>query len=362
MSTAIFLVVIFAVVIIWVVIKTKKENEEKWKKEGYKSTHPYAKFYRLCVREGIINIDEPASQNNVYIIAKREKYGVASVQDAVRLYRKGQKIDSKDQMKELYYKKYEEYRTQKEEADLVGVDKYLRRARLDIAAYQFYHPSALRTTASEKSVKGAALKGSLIGGHAYGVASAMETQRRNEAIREAKEKDRERIAKYDASEDTVLRRFLKYDMSKSELESKIAAVERRLIDDSQPREWSSSIHCFDMSCRVTEENTIRVTGCLTLKKNFKILKKRAILDGSLKFNIYDDKESFVGSAYYSAPGKDDLSMNQIGFAAGHEINAVFVPEIGVVLDSSKKYHCKITPYHLWLIEAGNNGYCPEKLW
>ena len=358
--TFLLIVLVFAAAITWVVIESKLKAKKEYEKSGYKVNYK-ANFYRICRREGITHVDDLTNQMRVQKIAKNHnEYAIwgGRIEAATRLYRAGQKIDQKEKAKERYYQYYPEYTRQKEAAEVLGVEKYLGRAKQDLYLYGTLRVPT--TTEREKSVKGAALMGSALFGQAYGTAAAMETQRKNQELRERKEKDWQRWKDNFHSNYTNVQRCLHYDLSKSELEAKIAAVRCRFYDDSQPKSWVSSLNFFNMSCSVTEQNFIRVSGCVTVKKTLMLADKPAVLDGSIKFKIFDESNNYIGDAYYSAPGKDDLSMENIGFPAAYNINAICVPPKSVKIKASQKYRMEIVPHHLWLIEAGSNGPCPKK--
>ena len=345
----------FLIAIIWVIYDLKKKKQKEDEKKGFGNSY-YVRFYRLCLQQGITHANDETNRLRIQKVAKESKDFSAwgqRIESAVRLYKKGQKHSGKEENLEEYYKYYPQYSSQKETADYIGAEKYLTRAKTDLSSYEMLKPHS--DPPKYKSVKGAALKGSLLFGQAYGVACAMEAQRYNERVSENAQK---RSSPYSAVKG-LIEGSRYYDLSEEELKKRINAVEARFYDDKQPQVWFNGLEFSSVMVGVVTPYALRVLAHIEVKGQYEIAEVPAALDGSLKFKIFDEKDTLVGEAYYSAPGTGDLSMENIGFVNG-KISAICVPPRGVVLSATKKYRCEIEPYHLWLIEAGSNGPCPRK--
>lgn len=341
---AILVVLTIGIAIIWVVISDKKGLKEAYKKEGY-DLHPYAKFYERCLKEGIADVKSPIDQRRVLNIYRnlwpRQSENV-TLEIATYCYNKGKKIYQKEVAKKAYYKNIAIYNKQKEDAELIATDKYLKYAKEDLAKYE-YKPRYISPT--QKSVKGAALKGSILGGTAYGIACAQEAQRNNELAKENAE------ASYRMAmgvKDSLLR-FLHYHVSEQQLRERIAKVESLPWDDSGAKTWFSALKFSNISCTVTRDNAIKVTGRWEVNQQFVLLGKPAFLDGSLRIKILDQANRFVGYAYCAAPEVGDWTTMQSGFAYRTSFEALCVPPKKKFLDPSQNFHCQIEAHHLWLM-------------
>ncbi len=343
--TAIIIIVILTFCVGYAIFSINKDVEKERTRDGY-SLDFRAQLYEKCLKEGISDAQSTFNQRKIVGVAKTMKqfqgYSSITTELAARLYNIGKKIYKKEQAKKAYYENIKIYSKQKEEAELIGTDKYLKYAKEDLAKYE-YEPRYI--SPPQKSVKGAALKGSIFGGTAYGIASAQKAQRDNELAKENAEASY-RVAK--GVKDSLLR-FLHYHISEQQLREHIASIESLPWDDSDAKTWFSALKFFNISCTVTRNNAIKVTGRWEINKQFALLGKSAFLDGSLRIKILDQANRFVGYAYCAAPGVGDWTTMQSGFAYRTSFEALYVPPKKKLLKSSQNFHCEIEAHHLWLM-------------
>jgi hypothetical protein len=109
----------------------------------------------------------------------------------------------------------------------------------------------------------------------------------------------------------------------------------------------------------TEKNLAKVTFYVELVKEPKILKKPAILDGSLKIELFDANENKVAEGYCVADGYNCYNYSEAGFQ-GKQFKYIAIPLPENVSMNAEELHCKISPIKLWVIEKNKSIFGVEK--
>ena len=118
-----------------------------------------------------------------------------------------------------------------------------------------------------------------------------------------------------------------------------------------PVELSSALSFSNITLSPTKGQNLHITANVkTLIPDPQILSNPAILDGVLKFNIYDKNENLVSYGYYVAPGYGKFNYKDAGFK---KVNTI---KIDCKLNSPvnvSELRCEITAESLWFIEKND---------
>ena len=187
-----------------------------------------------------------------------------------------------------------------------------------------------------------------IAGSAAGIMTASRIEREN-AERRAKSKELvegsiEQAAKWGKAE-----------RSNASVLSVLKKIKARiddclLSDDKEKTEGKMIIQ--KMKYEILDTNNFRV--CFTYDtKSANILDKEAVLDGSLKFNIYDEEHNLVADGYYNAKNIDVDEDNvdlEIGFSSHGYPSIICIAKDRKSIDDNKNYTIEVDLSNLWLME------------
>lgn len=136
-------------------------------------------------------------------------------------------------------------------------------------------------------------------------------------------------------------------------------IEDKLFDDRFPEEKMKNLKISDIEYSITDGKNINVKAKYT-NNDITILNSPAILDGSLKIEIYNIKNCLIATGYYVAPGiekfdlnykgNDNFDLNFSGFSTEGKIDCICISDNYKKIDEDIEYRVEIKPYHLWIIE------------
>lgn len=135
-------------------------------------------------------------------------------------------------------------------------------------------------------------------------------------------------------------------------------INSALIDKSNVNSNFKLIDISDIKYELDEFNNFIVFLNCRTNHDFKILNKKAVLDGSLKIEVLDN-DTVVAVGYLNGKINTKL-VNELGYYTGNSRyhfygfneNCIItcIPFDIMTIDSNKKYEIKISPINLWLME------------
>ena len=144
-----------------------------------------------------------------------------------------------------------------------------------------------------------------IGGTAAGLATFMDIKKKNEQEIKNTKKIQELGEKiYNNAND--IQRYLSDALKKEELMKDY--IEDKLFDDRFPEEKMKNLNISDIEYSITDGKNINVKAKYT-NNDITILNSPAILDGSLKIEIYNIENCLIATGYYVAPGIEKFDLN-----------------------------------------------------
>ena len=192
--------------------------------------------------------------------------------------------------------------------------------------------------------------GSALGGGALGLASAANAQIENQK--------QETIAsqKREASKDqykTAIRGLGLAEEIRIFVDSRMSLYKDVLVDTENINDKFNMFKFDEIGITQVDNedgNVIRITVNYSLPETITLLSRKAILDGSLKFSVYNKiSGELLFSTYYIAPGYDQYNYKNAGFRNGSTIS-VDIPLFDDKIQNCNNLRCEITPDILWIIE------------
>ena len=135
-------------------------------------------------------------------------------------------------------------------------------------------------------------------------------------------------------------------------------INSALIDKSNVNSNFKLIDISNIKYELDEFNNFIVFLNCRTNHDFKILNKKAVLDGSLKIEVLDN-DTVVAVGYLNGKINTEL-VNELGYYTGNSRYHFYgfnetciitcIPFDIMTIDSNKKYEIKISPINLWLME------------
>ena len=332
------------------------------------------KIYNKCIIKKITDLDS----NNIDalgIIAY--SYGVKDIEEAKKYFYAGKNIfkENENEKKRIWYetkiskareKEMEIFLENKKKADIIGKDKYTYSLKKDLEyGYKALELSKTaeklglvnmnaRPQISDPAIWGGIANG--IGGTAAGLATFMDIKKKNEQeIKNTKKIQESGEKLYNNAKD--IQRYLPDALKNEELMKDY--IEDKLFDDRFPEEKMKNLKISDIEYSITDGKNINVKAKYT-NNDITILNSPAILDGSLKIEIYNMENCLIATGYHVAPGiekfdlnykgNDNFDLNFSGFSAKGKIDCICISDNYKKIDEDIEYRVEIKPYHLWIIE------------
>lgn len=325
-------------------------------------------FYQKCSELGIDRLT--GNESKIKMVAETE--GSISPQDALALYREGEKPEEKVLAAVHSYLHFTEIDNDRksrpdESANLIGKDKYTHRAQVEIARLSkktqdcdavqkgmasgafVMQPNKPNTTAET-------LKGQVIGGPAMGVAYAAEARREYE---EAQKSARDLQNSLNEFGDVLSSQNHEDILILSEWQRSIYPFIKLLVNVDETEKLFSKINIDVTSPEITEGGNLRVCVKTSYKETPTILTKPAILDGSVRIIAkYDDE--VIGKVVYCPSGFNQLNPALImGFGSRGDNFRIIELEERKTEPLISKIQFEFQPVHLWALEIGDNHW-PER--
>ena len=354
---------------------TNNVSNEVKKKNEY-NNELAVKIYSKCLVKDIMDIDSAKNIDALGIIAY--SYGVSDIDLAKEYFYMGEKI-FKDRENEKKLKWNNEkvskarendlkvFEETKRIADIVGKDKYIYSLKNDLEyGYKALELSEqakkiglsnmnVKANKSDWAIWGGMANG--IAGPAAGIATAMDIQRKNIEAEKNIQYVRE-SGKNLYNEAKKVQRDLPKALENEELMKKY--LEDRLFDDRYPEEKMNYLKISNVEYFITEGRNFNIKAKYKCNKDITLIDSEAILDGSLKIEVYDIDNCLVATGYYVAPGiekfdlnykgNDGFDLNSSGFMKNGEINSICISDNYKEVDEDIEYRIEVKPYHLWIIE------------
>lgn len=380
MGTLIF--IIGTVLFFYSVFKNKNSNKiannvsNDVKEKNEYNNELAVKIYSKCLVKGIMDIDSAKNIDALDVIAY--SYGVDDIALAKEYFYLGEKKfkdrenekKSKwndDRLKDIRDRELKIYNEAKRSADIVGKDKYTYSLKKDLEyGYKALELSEkaekigltdmnAKARKSDWAIWGGMANG--IAGPAAGIATAIDIQRKNIEAEKNILHVRE-SGKNLYKEAKKVQRDLPKALENEELMKKY--FEDRLIDDRNPDEKMNNLMITNIEYFITAGRNFNIKAKYKCNKDITLVDSEAILDGSLKIEVYDIEDSMVASGYYVAPGiekfdlnytgNDGFDLNSSGFEKNGEINCICISNNYRDVDEDIEYKVIIKPFHLWIIE------------
>ena len=341
-------------------IKNQAEYEEKCQN-----------IYKQCAKNNIRSINDQNIQS-LMIVAKM--YNIFDEETAKEYFYEGEKIVLKEnrdkqiqEIRELREKDEEKYNQQYEEAHLFGKEKYTKELEeeLNNALEQIQYYELLKSmdnyqinskpVTHSSSVAGGVVSG--LFGTAAGVVTAINVENKNAQIK-ANHERRAAQGRKDLGEHTQNQD--KYKNKVSELEKKLKKIEDLLIDDSDMDSKFKMLKITNLKATVLKSGNVKVKGKVKQIEDAFIIERPALLDGSLKINVYNSDGNLIGNGYYTAYGTDPYGYT--GFECvpyyksekekEEKVNTMEVMCItsNSNITSADSLSIKVEPFRLWFIE------------
>lgn len=323
----------------------------------------YAKFASV----GITDLNDADRKRDVLLIKKHYGLKTAKLRKLFVLGKeRAQNIEQEEQKKEKVKtrkKVTEEQKSYEEEqarSNIRGKEKYLQPVRKAYSAADAYHAQLMDMCGEDFFEKKKADNWGWAGGLAAGIAgpvagaiAAVEAHERNMAHNAAAEAHNRALveAGYTSFEiDEMLDNEREsVALSKSILSDAWNDIEDRVLDDADVEDKMRYLQ-FDVSGRVDAQKKLKMQVDVQLVEQPLLLGKPAILDGSVRIDVLNERGKKVGEAYYNAPGFDTGEMDTVGFAEKATCKAVVKSTTGKGFSEDEAYTYKVTPIALWLIE------------
>ena len=106
----------------------------------------------------------------------------------------------------------------------------------------------------------------------------------------------------------------------------------------------------DLKCKVTKGRNFLVQGTVSAPALVPIAGKKAILDGSCKVNVKNEKGVVVAEGVFSAPGVGQNDLLYAGFVDGYTFQSLCTAADPALVHPNGKYTCEVAPLCLWAIE------------
>ena len=341
-----------------------QQNRKKRLEKDIEESRRALAFYNKCKSYGVS--EATANENEVAVIAETE--GVTSGKEALSLYRKGLQANEAIQKETRSLKHIEEVEQEQKllsecPLDLIGRDKYLHQALIDIAGLSGQLDSlsdmkdglssgSVYMPVKKKSVKAAAFKGQLVGGPAVGVAAALEAQRNNQVIDKAAQE------RAQASANNPLVRpggqiDKAMDSAKFKLQyaqRRVEQLQKRLVDTGKTEELFNSLNIKIARHWITEGGNLQISIESSYTARPMILNKPAVIDGSVAIKAFANGEA-IGETFFCPDGFNELNPSKIeGFNfIGYRLRLIELDENKDYSDADISFEIK--PIHLWIMES-----------
>lgn len=312
------------------------------------------KFYNECTK--IISEGEKETET-ISIVG--QKYGFYDINQAHSYYKKGES----ERKRQMLIEAYESRKAAREEEQKSIAEMCEKKTKTGKEKYLVILRKWLKLILSQKKVaqgmkelskcnanyreRDWAITGgiaSALGGTGLGVASAIDTQLKNEKEKEiahALSRKQSSIAfDIECSATSEEKGALKY----------LQLMEEVLIDEQNIDAKFKLLKYTDIRIGLTRGQNLFVS--MTLKCSFKpkpkILSKPAIFDGVLKISVFDKENNVVSTGYYIADGFEDYNYQYAGFKAEEKVKVICPLDSPVNIEELR---CEITPEALWFIES-----------
>lgn len=344
-----------------------------------KNKKRHTDFYDKCLSRNITDPTMKKHRDALMLIAKN--YGITDEKKALTAYRKGRKLylAQQDKLTKILDKEQEqarkemekkedqaraeeryEYTCEKEKVQTKGKEKYLRslKRRLSIAKGELntlentkVGSPYISTQGSDWAIAGGIASG--IAGPAAGLAVALETQQRNAEHKKNAEAWNQMVAMAGITKESLQEHHdLEVDAQRSIVNDYAALIDKMnntLLDDSD-QEGKLKLLKFNISGKLTQNGLLSLSVTPKQVGNATVLDSPAVLDGSVKILVQDEKGKTIGEAYYNAPGFDEYDLSKVGFKLAEKRTVIAVPLKGDTFTSDQNLRYKVVPACLWAIE------------
>lgn len=366
------------IAIVWIIVSVKSANvkaEEEIKKaientarakeiaEAKKKQEIGNSIFKKCRQKGLSSFETDEAQNMLKIIAGT--FGVSDLSEAREYYKEGKKLveaeELEEQKKQLAKKREQEkkeFDDAKAKAYIKGKKKYISKLETDymlgIQAMELgksykkmvLHNAGYRAEKQDWSIAGGIASG--LAGGAAGLATAMEIQRRNAEAEVQAEQIRQQAQAQLIELNTTMTN-LSPAMKKEKYQ--MDRVNEKLYDESNMHEKFKLLKFSKWSIKVLDSRNIEVKGSVKLTQKIELVGSKAVLDGSLEFNVINESGDMVGRGYYSAPGFDNTNLEQVGFEYAGKISVLCIVDDYMAIKPDDVFKCKVSPVSLWMIEC-----------
>lgn len=298
------------------------------------------------------------------IIASTKNIAIDKISE---MYTNGEKIIKNIQLKEKeealknkIQKEYEMYEKEKQLGLLFGKEKYFSVLNPKIEGQEAivklsgimsssYISGAVQSSKPRQVdpyIFGGMAEG--IAGPAAGIMTASRIEREN-AERRARSKE---LVEGSIEQAT---KWSKAERSNASILSVLKKIKTRIDDcllSDDKEKLQEKIIIKNTEYEILETNNFRVSFRYNTKY-VNILNKEAVLDGSLKFNIYDEEHNLVADGYYNAKNieleEDNVDL-QVGFSSYGYPNVICLSKDRGIIDNNKEYTIEVDFSNLWLME------------
>ncbi len=317
-------------------------------------------FYKECKSKKITDPMDEAQRYMFDMICKKNGYN--NIDEAIKLYFIGKNSNVNKKKKTISNEKRNEaivkYNTEKDIAEIVGVDKYLiseiknaaeAKNKKEIMNLLGQYASTNAYTTSTK--RDAAFWGGIasgIAGNAAGLYTASGIQADNIKSEQAAKKAREDGFK------TLLETAqvsAEYSAKEKHINSVISSIKEKICDIDN--KYFDYLLCNIDSYEKIDNDILEIHAKIKQSKPVKLNNNDFFLDGSVKINIMLDGNK-CGDAYICAQGYDlGVVSDEIGFNVYDYDIYDIIGLLDFELSSAeiKKLSFEFEPYHLWIIEA-----------
>lgn len=332
-------------------------------------------FYKQCIDKNVI---DPTNEKQKKIFSMLYKMNnIENIEEALELYKVGKMLDAnseshkEDNEQKHNDKLVKEYYKEKELAQIIGYDKYIKEVAKALSncnnkietekliMEQASLDTKVKATTHDPAIMGGMVNGLL--GAGAGLYTALSIQEQNEKARKLAYQRREKAYEMLKSSSILKSEYMseakKYQKFISEVSSKVIDIENK-------EEYFKHLGFSIDNMNLTDNTYLNLEISFKKIKPVKINNIEFIVDGSVHIKILKDGKT-IGDGYLSAPGYNNvrheykkgyipsylsLSEARYGYNQYQSYNIICILNEKIVEKDLLNIEIKIEPYNLWIIE------------
>lgn len=319
-------------------------------------------IYAECQKRNLTEILSDEDQLLVEMVGKQ--FGIKSIDRAVEMFSYGKEIANRpkpkakksDARKELIAFE-NKYYTAKEQASIVGWDKYLTgyyeritAKQKELAELGSSYNLGINTAANSTSkpvdwaIVGGLVQG--IAGPAAGIMAAADTQRRNAQAAATSQKaytDGIKLAAYSEALAKKAEGELRFILNEVE------KLTKRIYDTDHPQLFFDYLSCEVCRHTIVMKNVMRITVEVACKKESEFNGVPIAIDGSIRVDILDG-DQVIANAFICADGFGVTDFNKVGFRDKKKYTVIAMTTGKSNFNKDIKYSFRFSPEHIWMVE------------